>query len=507
MAVTLQFQTTGAVPGDGRPVAMRGGSITLGRGNENDLVLPDPDKTISKRHCAIEDQDGGVVVIDLSTNGTFLNYDPAPLGRVPTPLNDGDILTMGPYELLVSIPAHAAADLPPLEEERSATGDAGAAQGLDDLLDGPGAGPVGGDDFLDDLLGGGTGAVGGGRGGLAGPAGVSRPQLGDDGLLPPLGVDEAEDLLDPLPAPEDASFDAHAPATTDQFAPARTVARNDPGPAIPEDWDDLLEPPADRTTERVDPAAAIDTDGGADGAASPAPGGDPFADQNADPFVAPAPSAAASIPAVSATPAAEPAAAATAGRDDDAARAFLRAAMGADLDVPPGEMVATLSRMGHVMRVLIHGVREILMTRTSIKSEFRIEQTRIGVGGNNPLKFSVSPEQAVEAMIRPSTRGYMDATDAARQAMEDIKAHEVAMMTGMEAALKGVLACLAPSALEGQIQVSGGMGSLLKGKKARYWEVYEQMYAEISDQAGQDFHELFAREFARAYRDQLERLK
>jgi predicted component of type VI protein secretion system len=33
------------------------------------------------------------------------------------------------------------------------------------------------------------------------------------------------------------------------------------------------------------------------------------------------------------------------------------------------------------------------------------------------------------------------------------------------------------------------------------------MYAEIADQAENDFNELFAREFARAYQDQLERLK
>jgi type VI secretion system protein ImpI/type VI secretion system protein len=33
------------------------------------------------------------------------------------------------------------------------------------------------------------------------------------------------------------------------------------------------------------------------------------------------------------------------------------------------------------------------------------------------------------------------------------------------------------------------------------------MYTEISDQAENDFHELFAKEFARAYQDQLDRLK
>ena len=55
--------------------------------------------------------------------------------------------------------------------------------------------------------------------------------------------------------------------------------------------------------------------------------------------------------------------------------------------------------------------------------------------------------------------------------------------------------------------MSSGLGSLLKGKKVRYWEVYQDMYAQISDQAENDFHELFAREFARAYQEQLDKLR
>ena len=103
MSVTLRFQSSGAVPGDGRPVVMRGPSLTIGRGAENDMVLPDPDRQISKTHCVIENHNGNLVVVDLSTNGTFLNYGKVPLGRTPTPLNDGDVLILGAYELVVQV--------------------------------------------------------------------------------------------------------------------------------------------------------------------------------------------------------------------------------------------------------------------------------------------------------------------------------------------------------------------------------------------------------------------
>jgi len=81
------------------------------------------------------------------------------------------------------------------------------------------------------------------------------------------------------------------------------------------------------------------------------------------------------------------------------------------------------------------------------------------------------------------------------------------MVTGMEAALKGMLQRLDPQALTAKIEAKAGLGGLLKNRKAQYWETYETMYAEISDAAENDFQELFAKEFARAYREQLARLK
>lgn len=103
MAVTLKFQSSGSIPGDSAPMPMRGPSLTVGRGDSNDLVLPDPDQLLSRNHCVIEDHNGNIVVVDLSSNGTFLNYSKIPLGRTPTPLNNGDVLCIGNYEMVVDI--------------------------------------------------------------------------------------------------------------------------------------------------------------------------------------------------------------------------------------------------------------------------------------------------------------------------------------------------------------------------------------------------------------------
>ena len=476
--VVLHFQSTGAIPGNGDPVEMRGTSLTVGRGNENDLVLPDPDKMLSKRHCAIEDHNGNVIVVDTSTNGTFLNYGKLALGNVSTPLNDGDILTIGPYEIQVKIAvAGSTAQIlaEPVAEEKITQGDAkvGAAA-FDDLLDAPM--DPGGADFLDDLL--------GEEGGPKGPNSVSVEQLGEDGLLPPLGEDDpfAKPAADPLEG-QGASVAAHNPGTQDHFTPPSATAGS-----IPDDWDDDFFKPDD-AGDSADPLG------------DPNPNPEPVAVEADQPTVVP------QNVVAQPQPSAEPEPTPKSQGDDAAARAFLKALGAEDLNIPDEELTSTLSRMGHVSRILIEGMREVLMTRSSIKSEFRIEQTMIRSGGNNPLKFSVSPDQAIEAIVRPSAKGYLDAIDAAEQAMQDVKSHEVATITGMEAALKGVLTKLDPAKLEEKIKVGGGLGSVLKGKKARYWEIYEQMYSEIADQAENDFQELFAKEFAKAYQAQLDKLK
>jgi predicted component of type VI protein secretion system len=74
--------------------------------------------------------------------------------------------------------------------------------------------------------------------------------------------------------------------------------------------------------------------------------------------------------------------------------------------------------------------------------------------------------------------------------------------------MRGLLERLAPEKLEAAIEgKSGGLGGMFKGRKALSWEAYTRVYAALADEAEADFRDLFRREFARAYQDQLERLK
>lgn len=578
MEFSLRPQGSGAIPGGLESVTMKGGVLTVGRGAENDLVLPDPDRVISKRHCVIEDRGGDYVLIDTSTNGTFLNFSPTRIGDAPAPLSDGDVIGLGGYELVVAIvdpmaftPGAGPEIAEPLPADPLIAGGPRAATGFVASLDDVGAD---GDDFLDALLS--PGAAPPKPGHRKDPFEREDP-LGAGPVIP------ADDdfLLAPGPDMErdaGASDHEHTPSASDYFsAPAASSS------LIPDDWDaefgggpaaasppaeaPRAAPPSARPAAPPAPAPMRPAPPATPAAAPPPAAGthdDPFADiLGGSDFLAPdpagdapapsepapahpipddldfddplgaAPEAPAAAPAFRAPPPMPPTTPPAARPDaparpaprpepqppaaapapppgpagaERAARAFLEAVGAGDVAIPDAELEETMARMGRVMRAMIEGIREVLMTRASIKSEFRMAQTTIRAGGNNPLKFSISPEQAVETMIRPKMKGYLDAEKAAAEALDDIKAHEVAMMTGMEAALKGLLGRLDPAELTAKIEDGGGFGGLLGGKKARYWEVYEKMYKQISQEAEDDFHEVFGREFARAYEEQQRKL-
>ncbi|WP_197023836.1 type VI secretion system-associated FHA domain protein TagH [Microbulbifer sp. HZ11] len=79
-----------------------GGSF--GRADSNDWVLPDPQRVVSSRHGEIQFADNRYFLVDQSTNGTYHNQSADPLGKGNrTPLADGDVISLGDYQLKVSV--------------------------------------------------------------------------------------------------------------------------------------------------------------------------------------------------------------------------------------------------------------------------------------------------------------------------------------------------------------------------------------------------------------------
>ena len=568
MSLTLVIQSTGAAPEGVPPRAeMSGGALTLGRGAENDVKLPDPERHLSKRHCVIEERSGVYVLVDVSTNGTFLNYASEPVAGESPPLGHGDIIKLGAYEFKVEIAGAPGAttppssdpfaDLPPPLEDAPMAPAPKAGEDFVGRLDDPGAAlNEGNEDILAPF-----GEAP--KGQLAGADPFAHPDA--DSVLP-----DDDSFLRDLgalgPAPDDrhsgASISDHGRSEADVFETAATTRTT-----IPDDWDlgapddgaqggdPLTPPPPQAPTQEptptppppsqpaeADPFAEDDLLAPAPepaAAPTPAPSAPPpqptappaqAAPPSSDPFaedddilgsapspepapVAPLPpSAAAPDPALAPEPAAPapsapaPAAAPVSG---DAARAFLEAA-GVDQSlISDAELTDVMRQSGAAFRAMVEGLREVLMTRSSIKGEFRMNQTMIQSGGNNPLKFSISGEHAVKALLKPDVAGYLAADDAVKQGLDDVKAHEVAMVTGMQAALESLIKRFDPESLEKRMAKSAsGLGAVFRGgKKATYWDAFTQLYEDIATEAEDDFQALFGKAFAKAYEQQLRSLE
>src|SRR5208282_4188541 len=85
---------------------------TIGRGTDNAWILPDPDRYLSGKHVRIDFRAGSYVLVDTSSNGTYVNGSQVPLGKYHDyVLKDGDYVRLGEYEMLVSI--DKGTDFPP----------------------------------------------------------------------------------------------------------------------------------------------------------------------------------------------------------------------------------------------------------------------------------------------------------------------------------------------------------------------------------------------------------
>src|SRR5581483_5446396 len=54
---------------------------TIGRSADNDWVLPDPLRYVSAHHARVDFRNGRFMLVDLSTNGAFVNDETEPVSR------------------------------------------------------------------------------------------------------------------------------------------------------------------------------------------------------------------------------------------------------------------------------------------------------------------------------------------------------------------------------------------------------------------------------------------
>lgn len=227
----------------------------------------------------------------------------------------------------------------------------------------------------------------------------------------------------------------------------------------------------------------------------------------ATPAAAPPPAARPAPVAAAAAPV-PPAASAVTPASDELLRAFLEGAGLTEMRIPAGLTPELMGLIGELLRESLRGTLDLLLARALTKREVRAQATVIVAKENNPLKFSPTVEAAFNHLLAPQGQGFMAPAAAMRDAYNDLRSHQFGFMAGMRAALEGVLTRFDPAQLESRLTHKSMLGTLVPAsRRARMWELYEQMYREISKEAQDDFQTLFGKEFLRAYEAQIDKLE
>ena len=489
MALTLRvtsFHSQALGADSTRVFGTQGGAI--GRALDNDWVLPDPEKFVSSHHAQILFRGGAFYLRDTSTNGTFVNGSPQPVGsNMEHQLNDGDRVQIGDYEIVAALDVQPGVDttgpasIPGYQQTGSqVTGPTGGTYtGPGPMTTGPHTGPHTGTGMTGPQTG--TGMTGTTTG-LPGFGGPDSTGAGPN--------DDILNLFDDGPAaPQEPSWTPpatdHASVMDQNFVPPpiETPPPADDG-MIPEDWDmtgfasldDL--PPAPETG----PTGTVNQPFPPPGPPTPMR---PAVQQQTPPPVAP--------------PAAE----------GGGAQDVVGMLMAAGLDQASAQAAATpenLAALGQILGITTQGLMDVLTARSAVKSQFRVPMTMMRPVENNALKSSANASEALLKLLIQHNPAYLGPVESFSEGFADVKAHQMAMMAGMRAAFDSMLEQFDPEELEERFKKRKAKSMLRISGGGQYWEMFRDLYAEMTQDADANFQRLFGEEFARAYEDQMQRL-
>ncbi len=488
----------------------------IGRGVDNDWVLSDPERFLSSKHCQVTAEGNRYFLIDLSTNGTFLNGSAEPLGRGSrVALNDGDYFDVGEYRFQVALAKEADpfstspfstgtsfADKDPFATSDYAFGQPSSSESI--FMSGEYSGAI--QDIAPDSM------------------KITDPLVALDNANKSAGigvggaVKERDPFADPFASIGSQEDSADLLSESIAWPEAKET-----GSLLPEDWaddisliggrqskpspytlpnDDSLikskpRPQAEPIKEKARPRSDLMQ-------SSPNPqltGRNTVKETPTSTSVTPRPGRTPETP----TPVKRGvnAGTASAGTLD---RTLLEALGLGDANLSDDEIREIHHTVGLMMRETLEGLMQVLRSRTSIKNEFRINITTIQPVENNPIKFSVSVDEIMDIMFVRKTRAYKAPLDAVQESFHSIADHQLAMIAGIRSAFRSALSRFDPERLEEEFKL-GGKGGILPGVlKGRLWSAYQDHYQKMVNDMERSFQELFGDEFVQAYEDQMRKL-
>jgi FHA domain-containing protein len=196
-----------------------------------------------------------------------------------------------------------------------------------------------------------------------------------------------------------------------------------------------------------------------------------------------------------------------AGSSDNALWKHLLDGAEVELNLPQGPTPDLLHTIGEMLNIAVGGLLRLISMRASVKNEMQARMTMIQVRDNNPLKFSPDATLALQMMLQPQARGFLNGPEALRDAFTDLQAHQIGMAAGMRSVVDALLERLDPS----KVQSQSGSGSLLdkimpSRRRARLWDQYVKEYAALREEALDGSQRFIADSLRKAYEAQVSNL-
>ena len=398
---------------------------TIGRSTHNEWILPDPERYLSGKHLRIDFRAGTYVLVDTSSNGTYVNGSQVPLGKFHDyQLKDGDYIRLGEYELLASI--DKSNDFPP-------------EQGAIVAYDG------------------------------RSPSGAVKKSTAND-----LGEDlDLSELLEPSDALEGESgvrprnaYGQSLPGSEPSSGPAE----EDGAAGTP--WHMMTRPLKAESAKAVESARAdaAKPDAAQAGQSAPRSPGPALFDGDFEPGLT----------------------------------AFCRGAGVDPRNITPEARNSALQLAGQLLRESVLGLMDLNQGRNEFRNRFRISPPPSD-GPESPLSFSRGVDEALVRLLTTlSTRA--GSVDAVRHNFRELKAQNAAALAATRAAFEEFLSRVDPGELEERFERAAKKGVFGAQNKARYWELYSEMFAGLAQRPEDGFPHVYTEAFAKAYEAKLRTL-
>jgi len=410
--------------------------FVIGRDPGAHWPIADRTLALSARHCEITTTPAGVMLRDLSTNGTFVNGAAARLAGEHT-LHDGDRIELGPYTIVVQ------GGLPRAAVPPAAAAPAPSPAPLPAPLPAPAAARPASVEATAPLRGGDPAAM------LASVA-PAREGLTEILRAAPPAQDESVEVTKIRLAPKSAA------------APAARPAGSTPMPAV-------------GSAPQVQAAAAGPAP--APSAVVVAPAALPMAPAAVLPAVLPA-----LLPAV-----ARPAA----GGEATALLAQLAGGLGLPADaLADRDPAQAAAQVGALARAAVTVLRQLLEEQARERRQIGSRAPALlAVRDVNPLRLAHTPEAALLALLAPGA----DAAAPLQRAAAELASHQRQLLAAFRGAAQKLGEEIAPDALQAALPAAGAADTAAQqqARQAHLWALYSHVWQGMGLAPGQPWSQGF----------------